>query len=105
MNATELLQNIQFVTDTDGNKTAVLLDYATWEEVMTILEDIEDAEEISRSRASGEEAISWEQAKSELRHDDKPRRPFGLCVGEFTVPDDFDHSLPEHILKEFEGKI
>ena len=21
-------------------------------------------------------------------------RPFGLCAGEFTVPDDFDHPLP-----------
>ena len=105
MNTTELFQNVHFVLDADGNKTAVLLDYATWEEVMTILEDIEDAEEISRSRASGEEAIPWEQAKAELQGDDKPRRPFGLCAGEFTVPDDFDDPLPEAILKNFEGKI
>ncbi len=67
MNATELLQNVQFVLDTDGNKTAVQIDYAAWEELLTLLEDIEDAEEISRSRASGEEAIPWEQAKAELR--------------------------------------
>ena len=26
-------------------------------------------------------------------------RPFGLCKGEFTVPDDFDAPLPEDILK------
>ena len=31
-------------------------------------------------------------------------RPFGLCVGEFTVPDDFDAPLPEDILNAFEGK-
>jgi antitoxin (DNA-binding transcriptional repressor) of toxin-antitoxin stability system len=31
-------------------------------------------------------------------------RPFGLCKGEFTVPDDFDLPLPEDILKSFEGK-
>ena len=31
-------------------------------------------------------------------------RPFGLCKGEFTVPDDFDAPLPEDILKAFEGK-
>jgi antitoxin (DNA-binding transcriptional repressor) of toxin-antitoxin stability system len=31
-------------------------------------------------------------------------RPFGLCAGEFTVPDDFDAPLPEEILKEFEGQ-
>ncbi len=31
-------------------------------------------------------------------------RPFGLCAGEFVVPEDFDESLPENILSEFEGK-
>lgn len=33
----------------------------------------------------------------------KPR-PFGLCRGEFVVPDDFDAPLPESILDAFEGK-
>ena len=32
------------------------------------------------------------------------RRPFGLCAGEFTVPDDFDAPLPEEILADFEGR-
>jgi len=31
-------------------------------------------------------------------------RPFGLCAGEFKVPDDFDAPLPESIIKEFEGR-
>jgi antitoxin (DNA-binding transcriptional repressor) of toxin-antitoxin stability system len=31
-------------------------------------------------------------------------RPFGLCVGAFAVPDDFDTPLPEEILREFEGR-
>ena len=31
-------------------------------------------------------------------------RPFGLCAGEFTVPDDFDAPLPESVLSEFEGR-
>jgi len=30
-------------------------------------------------------------------------RPFGLCTGEFTVPEDFDEPLPEEILTVFEG--
>jgi antitoxin (DNA-binding transcriptional repressor) of toxin-antitoxin stability system len=34
----------------------------------------------------------------------KQLRPFGLCAGEFTVPDDFDAPLPEDVLKAFEGK-
>ena len=66
MDATELLQNSQFVFDTDGNKTAVQIDCAAWEELVTLLEDIEDAEEISCSRASSEEAVPWEQAKAEV---------------------------------------
>ena len=66
MNTTELLQNARFLVDTSGNRTAVQIDYAAWEELLTLLEDMEDAEEIRRSRASGEEAIPWEQAKAEL---------------------------------------
>ena len=36
--------------------------------------------------------------------DAKGLRPFGLCAGEFVVPDDFDEPLPDHILDDFEGK-
>ena len=38
-----------------------------------------------------------------INHKPKAPRPFGLCAGEFTVPDDFDDPLPEHIIAEFEG--
>ncbi|HKV41481.1 MAG TPA: type II toxin-antitoxin system Phd/YefM family antitoxin [Blastocatellia bacterium] len=31
-------------------------------------------------------------------------RPFGLCGGAFTVPDDFDEPLPEEVLQDFEGR-
>ncbi len=31
-------------------------------------------------------------------------RPFGLCAGEFTVPDDFDAPMSEALLKSFEGE-
>ncbi len=34
----------------------------------------------------------------------KQLRPFGLCAGEFTVPDDFDAPLLEDIISAFEGK-
>ncbi|MBE9209158.1 type II toxin-antitoxin system Phd/YefM family antitoxin [Nostoc sp. LEGE 06077] len=34
----------------------------------------------------------------------KMLRPFGLCAGEFTVPDDFDLPLPEDMLNAFEGR-
>ncbi len=30
-------------------------------------------------------------------------RPFGVCAGEFRVPEDFDAPLPEDILNAFEA--
>ena len=67
MDAVEMLQTAEFVVDAYGNKRAVLLDYKVWEELLTLLEDWEDAEEIRRLREAREEAIPWEQAKTELR--------------------------------------
>lgn len=29
-------------------------------------------------------------------------RPFGLCAGQFTVPDSFDEPLPDHVIESFE---
>jgi antitoxin (DNA-binding transcriptional repressor) of toxin-antitoxin stability system len=31
-------------------------------------------------------------------------RPYGLCEGEFVVPDDFDAPLPDWLQDAFEGK-
>ena len=65
----ELLQTAQFLVDADGNKKSVVLDYTLWEEFLTLLEDLEDAEEIQRLREAGEQAIPWEQAKAELHNE------------------------------------
>lgn len=67
MSVIELLDAAQFLVDASGNKKAVMLDFAVWEELLNLLENLEDAEEIRRLRETGEEAISWEQAKAELR--------------------------------------
>lgn len=67
MSVTELLQAVQYVVDNEGNKKAALLDYAVWEELLTLLEDLEDADEIQRLREAGEETLPWEQAKADLR--------------------------------------
>jgi hypothetical protein len=45
---------------------------------------------------------SWEKVKKDSGN--KKLRPFGLCAGEFTVPDNFDDPLSEDILKGFEGR-
>jgi antitoxin (DNA-binding transcriptional repressor) of toxin-antitoxin stability system len=32
---------------------------------------------------------------------EKTKRPFGLCKGEFTLPDNFNEPLPESIITTF----
>ena len=66
MTVAEKLQAAWFVVDADGTKKAVVLEYALWEELSSVLEDVEDAEELDLLRESGEETVSWEQAKAEL---------------------------------------
>jgi len=46
-----------------------------------------------------------DQPIAELRpiSSQKKLRPFGLCAGEFIVPDDFDTPLPNDILSAFEA--
>ena len=65
MNTTELSQRVQFVVNAEGHKSAVLVSLDDWEQLLTLLEDLEDAEEIRRAREE-EDAIPWEQAKFEL---------------------------------------
>jgi antitoxin (DNA-binding transcriptional repressor) of toxin-antitoxin stability system len=51
--------------------------------------------------------LQAEKAIAELRpisSSSKQLRPFGLCSGDFSVPDDFDEPLPEEILSAFECK-
>jgi hypothetical protein len=67
MGVTELLEAAQFLVDAEGKKKAVVLDLAIWEELLTLLEDLDDAEEIRRLRKAREEGIPWDQAKAELR--------------------------------------
>ena len=38
-----------------------------------------------------------------VSRDTRGPRPFGLCAGQFTVPDDFDEPLPDEVLRQFEG--
>ena len=67
MSIAELLKKAQFVADGDGNKKAVVVDYAIWEEILTLLEDLEDAEEVGRLHALREETVDWNVSKNELR--------------------------------------
>ena len=67
MSVNELVQSARFLVDANGNKTAIVIDLSAWQEMLTLLEDSEDAEEIRRLREIAEEPIPWEQARTELR--------------------------------------
>jgi prevent-host-death family protein len=58
--------------------------------------------------AAGEEVIIAKAGKPVARlipiDGRKQPRRLGTLAGEFTVPDDFDDPLPEHILAPFEGR-
>jgi PHD/YefM family antitoxin component YafN of YafNO toxin-antitoxin module len=66
MSETAFLQSVQFVVDSDGHKSAVLVNLDVWEQILIMLEDLEDAEEIRRAREEDEETIPWEHVKADL---------------------------------------
>ncbi|MGA2497241.1 MAG: type II toxin-antitoxin system Phd/YefM family antitoxin [Tepidisphaeraceae bacterium] len=74
------------------------------------VQDIErDPEAFVRRLEAGESlVVVWDEcplAKVRLLPVHATRlRPFGLCAERFTVPADFDQSLPDEILKDFEGQ-
>lgn len=58
--------------------------------------------------AAGESlvVVQGERALAEVRplsSNASEPRPYGLCAGGFTVPDDFNRELPDAVLREFEG--
>jgi hypothetical protein len=67
MTTADLLQNVQFVVDSHGQRKGALLDMAVWEEILTILEDIEDAEEMRQARQEQDELIPWEQVLADYK--------------------------------------
>ena len=67
MSIAELVQKARFVVDANGKKKAVVVDFAVWEELLTLLEDLEDVEENKQLREAKQEYVTWERAKAELR--------------------------------------
>jgi hypothetical protein len=67
MSVTELLKSARFVVGADGEKQAVILDVAVWEELVTMMEDLEDAEEMQQARQVDEDLVPWEQVQAEYK--------------------------------------
>lgn len=76
--------------------------------IITVQEIQRDPHAFLQRVEAGESLIvvRGEQALAEIRPVAGPAagpRPYGLCAGRFTAPADFDHPLPEDLLREFEG--
>ena len=67
MTVTDILSSVKFVIGPDGHQSAVVVDLDVWEQIVTLLEDAEDAEEMKQARAVKEETIPWKTAKKELK--------------------------------------
>ena len=67
MTIAEILNSVKFVVEPDGRQSAVVVDLDVWEQIVTLLEDAEDAEEMKQAHAVKEETIPWETAKKDLK--------------------------------------
>jgi antitoxin (DNA-binding transcriptional repressor) of toxin-antitoxin stability system len=74
---------------------------------ITTNEIARDPSEFIRRMEAGESFVvtSEEAPLAEVRRLPFQRgvRPYGLCAGQFTVPDDFNEPLPEEFLQSFNG--
>lgn len=69
MTVTQFLEATRFLVDKKGEKQAVVFDYALWERLLELVEDLEDTQEIAYLREANEETVSWEEAKGILKAD------------------------------------
>ena len=53
--------SLRYLTNSEGKRTAVVVDIDAWEALIEALEDIEDAQEMERARDEGDDLIAWEQ--------------------------------------------
>jgi len=64
MTIAEILNSVKFVVEPDGHQSAVVVNLEVWEQIVTLPEDAEDAEEVKQARTlKKEETISWKTAK------------------------------------------
>ena len=59
--------NQRYVVDESGNRVAVLLDIADYHKLLEELEELESIRAYDAAKASGDEAIPFEQAVAEIQ--------------------------------------
>ncbi len=56
----------QYVTDTEGNRTAVILDMETYRQLVEAQEELDDIRAYDAAKAAGDEVIPFDQALAEI---------------------------------------
>lgn len=66
MSIDEIMSAVQYIVDSEGQQTAVLLDLTTWKSLQLLLQDIAEDERLGRLMAEveNEESLSREAALS-----------------------------------------
>lgn len=59
----------QYVIDTEGNRTGVLLDVEYYEKLLKALQELDAIRTYDEAKASGDESISFSQAIEEIERD------------------------------------
>ncbi|PSQ53740.1 MAG: hypothetical protein BRD28_03550 [Bacteroidetes bacterium QH_10_64_37] len=65
----------RYLTDEQGNRTAVVLDIEDYETVLDELEELEAIRAYDEAKASDSERITFEQAVQELEKEREEQRP------------------------------
>lgn len=56
-----LLDSVQYVVDESGTRKSVLLEYAAWQDILTLLEDLDDAHELECARREHDETLTMKE--------------------------------------------
>lgn len=59
----------RYIVNDQGEKVSVVLDIAEYDRVMAELEELESIRAYDRAKASGDEAVDFEQAVREIERD------------------------------------
>jgi hypothetical protein len=57
----------QYLTDREGNRVKVVLDMEQFQQMLEELEELDDIRAYDAAKASGDEAIPFEQAMAEIQ--------------------------------------
>ena len=59
----------QYITDADGQRVGVILDWTSWQALLAELEELEDLRAFDEALAASDEVIPVEQAIEEIERD------------------------------------